>query len=64
MTDRVMARAPAPILTVTIEQQGADDDSVDKLLAADALDVTRHGLGTGRAEAMHELMSRVRIEPR
>ncbi|MCO8271261.1 PfkB family carbohydrate kinase [Actinoplanes sp. TRM 88003] len=32
--------------------------------AAGALNVTRHGLGTGRAEAVHELMSRVRIEPR
>ncbi|MCM4079591.1 1-phosphofructokinase family hexose kinase [Paractinoplanes hotanensis] len=31
--------------------------------AAGALNVTRHGLGTGRAEAVHELMSRVRIEP-
>ncbi|WP_250037493.1 1-phosphofructokinase family hexose kinase [Paractinoplanes maris] len=32
--------------------------------AAGALNVTRHGLGTGRAEAVRELMSRVRIEAR
>ena len=30
--------------------------------AAGALNVTRHGLGTGRAEAVHELCTRVRIE--
>ncbi|WP_250002573.1 1-phosphofructokinase family hexose kinase [Actinoplanes sp. M2I2] len=30
--------------------------------AAGALNVTRHGLGTGRGEAVRELMSRVRIE--
>jgi 1-phosphofructokinase len=31
--------------------------------AAGALNVTRHGLGTGRAEAVHELLRRVRLEP-
>lgn len=30
--------------------------------AAGALNVTRHGLGTGRAEAVQELLSRVRLE--
>jgi 1-phosphofructokinase len=32
--------------------------------AAGALNVTRHGLGTGRAEAVHELLGRVRLEDR
>jgi 1-phosphofructokinase len=31
--------------------------------AAGALNVTRHGLGTGRAEAVAELVARVRLEP-
>ncbi|MEV4518045.1 PfkB family carbohydrate kinase [Dactylosporangium sp. NPDC049525] len=30
--------------------------------AAGALNVTRHGLGTGRADAVHELLARVRLE--
>ncbi len=31
--------------------------------AAGALNVTRHGLGTGRVEAVQELLTRVRLEP-
>ncbi|MEV0134312.1 PfkB family carbohydrate kinase [Dactylosporangium sp. NPDC050688] len=31
--------------------------------AAGALNVTRHGLGTGRADAVQELLARVRLEP-
>jgi 1-phosphofructokinase len=31
--------------------------------AAGALNVTRHGLGTGRAEAVSELIGRVRLQP-
>jgi 1-phosphofructokinase len=31
--------------------------------AAGALNVTRHGLGSGRAEAVHELIDRVALEP-
>jgi 1-phosphofructokinase len=39
------------------------DEAVRTGAAAGALNVTRHGLGTGRAEAIHELMTRVRLEP-
>ena len=45
--------------------RGGDlEEAVRTGAAAGALNVTRHGLGTGRAEAVHELMSRVRIEER
>jgi 1-phosphofructokinase len=44
--------------------RGGDlDEAVRTGAAAGALNVTRHGLGTGRAEAIHELLTRVRLEP-
>jgi 1-phosphofructokinase len=39
------------------------DEAVRTGAAAGALNVTRHGLGTGRADAIQELLSRVRLEP-
>lgn len=43
---------------------GSMEEALRTGSAAGALNVTRHGLGTGRGEAVRELMSRVRIEPR
>jgi 1-phosphofructokinase len=40
------------------------DEAVRTGAAAGALNVTRHGLGTGRAEAVRELAGRVRLEDR
>ncbi len=40
------------------------DEAVRTGAAAGALNVTRHGLGTGRAEAVRELVGRVRLEDR
>jgi 1-phosphofructokinase len=42
---------------------GDIDEAVRTGAAAGSLNVTRHGLGTGRAEAIHELLTRVRLEP-
>lgn len=43
--------------------RGGDlEEAVRTGAAAGALNVTRHGLGTGRAEAVHELIGRVRVE--
>jgi 1-phosphofructokinase len=74
MSDRVMVFAPVPVLTVTIEQQA---DAVElhlhpggqgvwqarmlALLGVEVLNVTRHGLGTGRLDAIQELMGRVEL---
>jgi 1-phosphofructokinase len=38
-------------------------DAIRAGAAAGALNVTRHGLGTGRADAIAELARRVRLEP-
>ncbi|MEU4567968.1 PfkB family carbohydrate kinase [Micromonospora sp. NPDC023956] len=44
--------------------RGGDlEEAVRTGAAAGALNVTRHGLGTGRAEAVRELVGRVRLEP-
>jgi 1-phosphofructokinase len=44
--------------------RGGDlDEAVRTGAAAGALNVTRHGLGTGRAEAIQELLTRVQLEP-
>ncbi|MFE0593321.1 1-phosphofructokinase family hexose kinase [Micromonospora echinospora] len=44
--------------------RGGDlDEAVRTGAAAGALNVTRHGLGTGRAEAVRELVGRVRLAP-
>jgi 1-phosphofructokinase len=43
--------------------RGGDlDEAIRTGAAAGALNVTRHGLGTGRADAVQELLSRVRLE--
>jgi 1-phosphofructokinase len=49
---------------VAVLARGADlDEAIRTGAAAGALNVIRHGLGTGRADAVQELLSRVRLEP-
>jgi 1-phosphofructokinase len=48
---------------VTVLARGGNlEDAVRTGAAAGALNVTRHGLGTGNAEAVQELIGRVRLE--
>ncbi|XTZ16376.1 1-phosphofructokinase family hexose kinase [Micromonospora echinospora] len=48
-------------IAAVLAQGGDLDEAVRTGAAAGALNVTRHGLGTGRAEAVRELVGRVRL---
>jgi 1-phosphofructokinase len=50
-------------VTAVLAKHGDLHDAVRTGAAAGALNVTRHGLGSGRADAIAELIPRVRIEP-
>jgi 1-phosphofructokinase len=50
-------------VTAVLAKDGTLHDAVRTGAAAGALNVTRHGLGSGRADAIAELIPRVRIEP-
>ncbi|OZV84044.1 phosphofructokinase [Micromonospora echinospora] len=50
-------------IAAVLARGGDLDEAVRTGAAAGALNVTRHGLGTGRAEAVRELVSRVRLAP-
>jgi 1-phosphofructokinase len=50
-------------VTAVLARNGDLRDAVRTGAAAGGLNVTRHGLGSGRADAIAELIPRVRIEP-
>ena len=50
-------------ITAVLAKGGDLTDAVRTGAAAGAINVTRHGLGSGRADAIAELVRRVRIEP-
>ena len=50
-------------VTAVLAKGGDLTDAVRTGAAAGAINVTRHGLGEGRADAIAELIPRVRIEP-
>jgi 1-phosphofructokinase len=50
-------------VAAVLARDGSAEDAVRTGAAAGALNVTRSGLGTGRAEAVRELVRRVRLEP-
>ncbi|WBB80544.1 PfkB family carbohydrate kinase [Micromonospora sp. WMMD882] len=50
-------------VAAVLARGGDMEEAVRTGAAAGALNVTRHGLGTGRAEAVRELVDRVRIVP-
>ncbi|MEV0328641.1 PfkB family carbohydrate kinase [Micromonospora echinospora] len=50
-------------IAAVLARGGDLDEAVRTGAAAGALNVTRHGLGTGRAEAVRELVGRVRLAP-
>jgi len=50
-------------VTAVLARGGAIDEAIRTGAAAGALNVTRHGLGTGHAEAVEELLDRVKLEP-
>ncbi|WP_416904945.1 1-phosphofructokinase family hexose kinase [Micromonospora echinospora] len=50
-------------VAAVLARGGELDEAVRTGAAAGALNVTRHGLGTGRAEAVRELVGRVRLVP-
>lgn len=49
-------------VAAVLAQGGSFEDALRTGAAAGALNVTRHGLGTGRAEAIRELFGRVRLD--
>jgi 1-phosphofructokinase len=50
-------------VAAVLARGGSLEEAVRTGAAAGALNVTRHGLGTGSAEAVQELMCRVRLNP-
>jgi 1-phosphofructokinase len=50
-------------VTAVLARGGEMDEAIRTGAAAGALNVTRHGLGTGRAEAVEELLDRVSFTP-
>jgi 1-phosphofructokinase len=50
-------------IAAVLAQGGELDDAIRIGAAACALNVTRHGLGTGRSEAIGALVERVRLVP-
>jgi 1-phosphofructokinase len=50
-------------IAVVLARGGSREEAIRTGAAAGALNVTRHGLGTGRTEAVTELVGRVRLEP-
>jgi 1-phosphofructokinase len=50
-------------MTAVLAKGGDLSDAVRTGAAAAAINVTRHGLGSGRSDAIAELVPRVRIEP-
>jgi 1-phosphofructokinase len=50
-------------VVAVLARGGELDEAIRTGAAAGALNVTRHGLGTGRADAISELAGRVRLEP-
>ena len=55
--------APVTLLTITLERAADGHEEVHARLAsaAAAIDVTRHGARSGRADAITELADRVRV---
>jgi 1-phosphofructokinase len=51
-------------VAAVLARGGGLEEAVRTGAAAGALNVTRHGLGTGRAEAVRELFGRVRLDGR
>ena len=51
-------------VAAVLARGGDPEEAIRTGAAAGALNVTRHGLGTGRAEAIGELAARVRLETR
>ena len=50
-------------VTAVLAKGGDLTDAIRTGAAAGAINVTRHGLGEGRADAIAELIPRVRVEP-
>lgn len=50
-------------VAAVLARGGGLEDAIRTGAAAGALNVTRHGLGTGRADAVGSLVARVRLEP-
>jgi 1-phosphofructokinase len=50
-------------VAAVLARRGGTEEAIRNGAAAGALNVTRHGLGTGRLEAVQELIGRVRLAP-